>query len=413
MSQPLPLQFPCVLPCEPYFVLEILLTCVFFSVVTAGIIRAYFINHLINNTYDNTWYLWKFWIWTFVELYLAIIAASAPALKPFFRRFLVEPIASRRAASSGYARGRKTSSSKGQHQLWSNATSTGNGSEDVEKIGMALGGDGTKRYELRTLESGKVEPVQISMQPQKSLDLRRPPTHTSSFNDETHAGWFLPPTENSDDTCPLRTYRAEIEALPAIPVTSRTKPPILERTYSRQNNRSVTPDHRIRSGTQQVHWHTTLPRNASQQDPHAAGTDRTILLTSELLNRSPSQGSVRAARLRAESAKRADAAAVAERRAERREMRRRESLTHHHDSDDEESDDDVDARGVSSDSNSSEETFRLPRQGAVDYPSSAAAGNGRRDVGHGSLHLPRQGSVDQDDHDGKKVVGLGLLPRRS
>jgi len=71
-----------------------------FLVVAAGIVRTYFINYLINETYDNTWYLWKLWIWTFVELYISIIAASAPALKPFFRRFLVEPIMSKRGGSS-------------------------------------------------------------------------------------------------------------------------------------------------------------------------------------------------------------------------------------------------------------------------------------------------------------------------
>jgi hypothetical protein len=38
--------------------------------------------------YDETWVGYTMWLWAAVESDLAIISASAPALKPFFRRYL-------------------------------------------------------------------------------------------------------------------------------------------------------------------------------------------------------------------------------------------------------------------------------------------------------------------------------------
>src|SRR5271170_2149068 len=134
-----------------------------FLVVAAGLVRTIYINYLINETYDNTWFLWKFWLWTLVELYASITAASAPALKPFFRRYLMDPITSGRRNSYRYSRDGQNPSNGGRKELGSNFSSTvplGNNG-DVEKISMSIRGDETRRYELRTLPSGKVEPVEI------------------------------------------------------------------------------------------------------------------------------------------------------------------------------------------------------------------------------------------------------------
>lgn len=62
------------------------------SVVVAGIVRTIHLNTVVNETYDVSWAMYPMWIWTVVELYIAIIAASAPALKPFFLVFLVDRI---------------------------------------------------------------------------------------------------------------------------------------------------------------------------------------------------------------------------------------------------------------------------------------------------------------------------------
>ena len=78
------------------------------SVVVAGIVRTYYLDYLINRSYDVLWYLYVMWVWTLFELYFAIIAASAPALKPFLRRYLVQHITSRydyaRSGSEGGTR---------------------------------------------------------------------------------------------------------------------------------------------------------------------------------------------------------------------------------------------------------------------------------------------------------------------
>jgi hypothetical protein len=63
-------------------------------VVAAGIIRTILLNKVINGTWDVLWEVYTMWIWTIVELNVAIIAASAPALKSFFHHCLIQPTAS-------------------------------------------------------------------------------------------------------------------------------------------------------------------------------------------------------------------------------------------------------------------------------------------------------------------------------
>ena len=338
-----------------------------FLVVAAGIVRTIFINYLINETYDNTWYLWKFWLWTLIELYISIMAASAPALKPFFRRYLVDPIASRKGGSSTYARNGKAQSNGAQRKLWSNTSSTMpmNDNSDIEKIGMAVGGDGTRKYELRTLPSGKVEPVQVHVRPQQSIDLHSESQASGLYLNE-HSEWNLPPTGPSDDSSLLRTYRAEIDALLPVPGPGRPAPVV----GLASGHRSVTPSRQMRSGSLRSgsqHGHSTsIPRYSSQPN-FQGGPERD---RSQDLARRSSQGSVKAARLRAESIKGASAGAAA-RRAARQAAQ---------------DPDDSDIGYLPSDTSSSNETLHLPKQRNVfsgDYDDK-------------SLHLPRQGIVDDE-----------------
>lgn len=78
-----------------------------YLVVAAGIVRTIFINETMNKTYDTSWRYYDSLLWINVELYTAIVCASAPGLKPFVERFLVEPItrstSSRNQGRSGYA----------------------------------------------------------------------------------------------------------------------------------------------------------------------------------------------------------------------------------------------------------------------------------------------------------------------
>ncbi|OAG43867.1 hypothetical protein AYO21_01719 [Fonsecaea monophora] len=65
-----------------------------FMAVAAGLVRTVLMYNLLNVDYDFTWELWLTWIWAILELYLALFAASAPSLKPFFRHFFVESLSS-------------------------------------------------------------------------------------------------------------------------------------------------------------------------------------------------------------------------------------------------------------------------------------------------------------------------------
>jgi len=63
-----------------------------FAVAGAGIVRTWFIYETANRTYDTTWKMSSALFWVTFELYLALLCACAPALKPFFKKFLIEPI---------------------------------------------------------------------------------------------------------------------------------------------------------------------------------------------------------------------------------------------------------------------------------------------------------------------------------
>ena len=63
-----------------------------FMAVTAGIIRTVLLYRLLNIDYDFSRQLWLTWILGVLEIYLALFAASAPSLKPFFRHLFVDPI---------------------------------------------------------------------------------------------------------------------------------------------------------------------------------------------------------------------------------------------------------------------------------------------------------------------------------
>jgi hypothetical protein len=58
-----------------------------FLVVIMGAVRSYYMYRVVNVDYDFTWTLWKIWVWGEWELWLAVYAASAPALKPLFKKY--------------------------------------------------------------------------------------------------------------------------------------------------------------------------------------------------------------------------------------------------------------------------------------------------------------------------------------
>jgi len=57
------------------------------SLCITGVLRIYYIWKVYYDTYDVTWAAQDAWVWTSVEAHLAIICASAPALKVFLRQY--------------------------------------------------------------------------------------------------------------------------------------------------------------------------------------------------------------------------------------------------------------------------------------------------------------------------------------
>lgn len=95
---------------------------------------------LLNRTFDVMWELDTVWIWTVLELNLAIIAASAPALKVFFQQLLILP------ATSLYKRVRTPFATNSEHQdqadmeicMLANSYSEEDKHPPLEEIGRAL-----------------------------------------------------------------------------------------------------------------------------------------------------------------------------------------------------------------------------------------------------------------------------------
>ncbi|RMZ86172.1 hypothetical protein DV737_g98, partial [Chaetothyriales sp. CBS 132003] len=166
-----------------------------FLAVAAGIARTVVLWKLMNTDYDFTWLLWEMWIWAILEMYIAIIATSLPALKPFFRR---NPVAVRSSTivpgdsstwlavgsstPSIYRPGRKFNNSDRSVALNSKRLSLRESAliDEPEDIGLAYGGPdsfaipeerfdqeiidqgmGTRHFELRHSRAGKMVPMQV------------------------------------------------------------------------------------------------------------------------------------------------------------------------------------------------------------------------------------------------------------
>ncbi|KAJ4402659.1 hypothetical protein N0V91_007033 [Didymella pomorum] len=75
-----------------------------FSTCVCGILRTYYATYVYYYTYDITWYAYYGWIWTALEADLAVICASAPALKIFFRRYFNMSTSRSGYGHSGYGK---------------------------------------------------------------------------------------------------------------------------------------------------------------------------------------------------------------------------------------------------------------------------------------------------------------------
>ncbi|KAF2704640.1 hypothetical protein K504DRAFT_461392 [Pleomassaria siparia CBS 279.74] len=69
-------------------------------IVVAGSFRAYWVHHVLFETYDVTWEGFQLWVWTAVETNVGVICGCIPALKP-----LLFPAKARQQGTRAYANG--------------------------------------------------------------------------------------------------------------------------------------------------------------------------------------------------------------------------------------------------------------------------------------------------------------------
>ncbi len=81
---PLPTLYRAKLPLRQRLALLALFS-VGLVVVIAGCIRIYWIHLVVETTYDVTWYGFQMWLWTAVEVQLAIVCGCVPWLKSLKR----------------------------------------------------------------------------------------------------------------------------------------------------------------------------------------------------------------------------------------------------------------------------------------------------------------------------------------
>jgi hypothetical protein len=67
-------------------------------IVVAGSFRAYWVHHVLFETYDATWEGFELWVWTAVETNLGVICGCVPTLKPLI--FKVRQSGSRNGTQS-------------------------------------------------------------------------------------------------------------------------------------------------------------------------------------------------------------------------------------------------------------------------------------------------------------------------
>jgi len=139
-SLPLLLIFRLKLPLKQKLALYSLFALGFLACIF-GTIKLVLLNKLLNDTFDFTWLLWEMWIWSIMELYVAIFAASAPALKPLLQRFWIMSVNS----ITRMSRRRRGDEGMGVYKFrlgsHSSSSMTSAAEADVESIGEAHAGD--------------------------------------------------------------------------------------------------------------------------------------------------------------------------------------------------------------------------------------------------------------------------------
>ncbi|KAK2855697.1 hypothetical protein FQN49_004932 [Arthroderma sp. PD_2] len=121
-----------------------LLFCTGFIICIAGVARTFF-TYRISRSYDKTWDAYPLFIAATIEMYLGVIAASMPSLKPFFSRFaptIFGSLFSRRDASSSLFSNwkiRRSGNSKARMFESSQATTVAGGDVEMDNQKSEMG----------------------------------------------------------------------------------------------------------------------------------------------------------------------------------------------------------------------------------------------------------------------------------
>ncbi|KEF61949.1 uncharacterized protein A1O9_03521 [Exophiala aquamarina CBS 119918] len=185
-----------------------------FLAVAAGIVRTVLLYQLLNSDFDFTWILWETWIWAVVELYVAIWAACAPALKPFFQKYFVESIESitkNKGDAVWYpslrgSRGKtlsEDSSNLHDSVVMGNIGVAHSGTgEELRQRGFLkdIGNQETRNFQMRKSADGKMIPMQVyramQTEPPESLPSNDfTPAHNSTSSYQWTENWPMPPSK--------------------------------------------------------------------------------------------------------------------------------------------------------------------------------------------------------------------------
>jgi len=98
-----------------------------FFLCICGILRIYYIDRLYYKTYDTTWEAQPAWLWLVVEANLAVICASAPALKVFFKHANESPASDYDVHHTPYDKRSKSSLNDMEPSMLEEGTSNGAG----------------------------------------------------------------------------------------------------------------------------------------------------------------------------------------------------------------------------------------------------------------------------------------------
>lgn len=185
-----------------------------FLAVAAGIVRTVLLYRLLNSEFDFTWILWETWIWGVVELYVAIWAACAPALKPFFHKYFVgsiEGITKNKGdavwyPSHGGLRGKalsEDSSNLHDSVVMGNIGIAHSGTdEELRQRGFLkdIGNQETRNFQMRKSADGKMIPMQVyraaQNEPPEALPSSEPTrAHNSTSSYQWTENWPMPPSK--------------------------------------------------------------------------------------------------------------------------------------------------------------------------------------------------------------------------